>query len=648
MLQRRRLQLELLEDRILLNNRFVVPSGADNFTTFATLQAALTTPGLVSGDTIQINANSSPGTVVNADFTSAFTSATNLTIQSDPSTPATIPFFTISDATTIAAGKTLNLTNVGLGLITAGSLTLSGNGTIANSQIVDTSTAAIPITFAGTTDVLTNSMVVNNVAVGNAVLDLNTPAAGSSNLISGNTFISNVASNAQLAYFNGTNATVTDQVANNSFIANNVQLNFMLVVQESVTGLTIRDNSFSGQALIGIDQVGSTPQNLSILRNDIQLTGASSTGITITGGIATTSGTISTNVINTKGNGTGLAIIVNAGAVNLNVQGNEFQGNKIGVKIDAGANSITNIDLGGGNQNSLGGNNFRSFTAAATPTAAAIVLTATAGTLQAQNNIFAVSDPTTVISVTGGATVNATALSANAAFVDVLYEDFLNRPGDTVGPTDAGGWINALDTGTLTMQSVVHGILNSPERFTNLVSGLYNKLLGRDPDGPGLAGFVNALTINASGASLPGGANYQQVLVTFLTSPEFAARANGLFSTSLSTPNQTFVQALYFFLLGRNASAAEQAGWLTVLSNQGKTAVVNGFLNSTEFQDKLVTALYTDSQAPPLFLNYFSTVPDLLDRPGAPTAAEVASWANRDLLLMEQGIASSQEYFTSG
>jgi hypothetical protein len=46
-----RLSLEALEDRLMLNNRFVVPVGVpvDNATTFATLEDALSTSGLVAG-----------------------------------------------------------------------------------------------------------------------------------------------------------------------------------------------------------------------------------------------------------------------------------------------------------------------------------------------------------------------------------------------------------------------------------------------------------------------------------------------------------------------------------------------------------------------------------------------------------------------
>jgi len=150
---------EALEGRILLNNRFVAPAGApvDNVTTFATLQAALTMGGLPTGDTIQIEPGSTPGNVVNADFTTFFTGVTGVTIQGDPAVEVSaIPQFTISDATTIAAPDTLNLSHVNVGLVAAGALTLSGNTTISGSTIVEVnSSASTLITFSGNTALLT-------------------------------------------------------------------------------------------------------------------------------------------------------------------------------------------------------------------------------------------------------------------------------------------------------------------------------------------------------------------------------------------------------------------------------------------------------------------------------------------------------------
>src|SRR5207245_4232715 len=100
--------------------------------------------------------------------------------------------------------------------------------------------------------------------------------------------------------------------------------------------------------------------------------------------------------------------------------------------------------------------------------------------------------PQTVISATGGATVNATALSANAAFVDVLYEDFLRRPGDTTNPNDAGAWVAQLQGG-VAPASVANAIARSPEALGVTVDALFLKLLGRGSDAGGRAAFVRFL-----------------------------------------------------------------------------------------------------------------------------------------------------------
>src|SRR5262249_35500731 len=78
--------LEHLEDRTLLNNRFIVPVGvlADNVATFDSLRAALTAPGLNGGDIVQLQPGSAPGNIANADIPNL----TNLTIQGDPAVSA--------------------------------------------------------------------------------------------------------------------------------------------------------------------------------------------------------------------------------------------------------------------------------------------------------------------------------------------------------------------------------------------------------------------------------------------------------------------------------------------------------------------------------------------------------------------------------
>src|SRR5439155_3995641 len=87
--------------------------------------------------------------------------------------------------------------------------------------------------------------------------------------------------------------------------------------------------------------------------------------------------------------------------LNVKVEGNDFHFNQVGVDVPPGpgSGSVAGIDLGGGTLGSKGGNNFRSFSAAATTTSGAIVVSAplVAGTISAQKNIFSVANPETVI-----------------------------------------------------------------------------------------------------------------------------------------------------------------------------------------------------------------------------------------------------------
>src|SRR5262249_55530549 len=116
-------------ERMLLNNRFVVPGMVNNVNTFATLQAALNTPGLNAGDVIQIEPNSSPGTLVSVP------AVKNLTIQGDPAADVqSIPFFVASSVSIGSAQQGLTLKNVQVD-IQNGPLTFTADGTIKGCRI---------------------------------------------------------------------------------------------------------------------------------------------------------------------------------------------------------------------------------------------------------------------------------------------------------------------------------------------------------------------------------------------------------------------------------------------------------------------------------------------------------------------------------
>ncbi len=638
--------LEGLEERTLMNNRFVVPAitPVDKVNTFATLEDALTTPGLNPGDIIQIEPGASPGNITNADLPDL----ANLTIQGDPDKGlAAAPQFTVSDTLTVGGGQTgLVLHKVSIGLVGSGSLVFGSNDTIGDSVIVDVnSSAATPVSFTGTGDVLRNSLVVNGPhSSAAAQLVQVSPIAGSNNVIVGNTFTAEAGLPTLLAYQAGSSTLVNDRVANNTFQALDAPADVLLQVSGPLSGLEVRGNTFlSGSTTTGLElaQAGSgLPQQTAIVNNHFDLAGTGSTGILVGSSLVggTASATIAANWINTGG-GTGLQVNLggdHTSVVNLKVQGNDFHGNAVGVLV---ANSAvlktalaTGIDLGGGGQGSLGGNNFRSFTAEATATSGAIVLQGVAngeGVVPAQGNLFAANvtpadvtfDPHSQVDTTGP-------LTDNAAYVQTLYLTFLHRTGDTTNSGDAGGWVSYLDGGG-SRSLVVSSIARSDEALGLVVDGLYLKILDRAADAGGRAAFVSYLK---------NGGTVEQAMVALITSGEFADRAGS---------DVGFIETLYARLLGRTAGTGELTAWLGGLPVLGRAVVAGAIVQSTEFRADVVEQMYGAEAAPsPALPGLF---PDLLHRDSV-TDAEVKAWAksNIDLLAIERVFAGTDEFYQNG
>jgi hypothetical protein len=648
--------VECLETRTLLNNRFVVPLGAiiDNQSTFGSLHTALTTPGLAVGDVIQIEPGSLPGALQSNDLPAI----ANLTIQGDAAyTLASIPGFYITSPVNVRASQSgFTLHDVNVGLAGTGSLRFSTIATITSSSIVDlNSRAPNALVFAGTTDVLENSTLVNNstLPTGSSLLLVN-PVTGSSNSITGNTFLGNAPSDALAIYQAGQAVTVQDVVAGNTFVATpGSNLEELLFVGEpfntvtasgQISGLTIQNNGFTDSdtdvAAIELRLPGA---GTTVAGNAIDLTAghAANRGIVVVAGPAsTTAATISGNQINTHAVGTGLKVDLGGdttSVLNLNVQGNDFHTNGIGVLIRAGAAStasVASIDLGGGSQGSLGGNVFTSFGATATINSAAIVLSgvqSSQGTVTAQKNIFAAgASPSAAVYDTQGNLDLSSPLGGNAAFVDQMYDDFLRRPGNTTNTNDAAGWINMLNNGAISRQDVANDIIHAGEAAGILVDGLSLKLLGQPVDSNSRSMFIGQLV---SGTSL------EQVISEIVTLPAYAA----LYSNDAS-----FVQSLYTKLLGRPGSAGEISGWLSVLSKSNRSAVALDFLGSTEFRADAAQELYGFMPAPAA--SPASLLSDLLHRGTAPQGTEISFWAQSStpLLGVEVAFAGSAEFFGGG
>jgi len=403
---------------------------------------------------------------------------------------------------------------------------------------------------------------------------------------------------------------------------------FFVYIQEAVTGLTIQNNTFTGSPDIGMEIVG-TVQNLRIIGNTIQEPVVNSEVIDIgTGPTATM--TCAGNVISTGGIGFGLVL----STLNISVEGNDLRNNKVGVDILGGAGSASGIDLGGGSQGSLGGNNFRGFT---TPNA--IETGSGSGTIFAQHNIFSVAMPSSVTtqgSITIDPSINTTNLTGKAAFVETLYIDFLHRAGDTTNANDAGFWVSALAGGSLTQAQVASGLVRSVESLTDIVDGLYLAILGRPFDSAGRAAWIRFLQQ---------GHTLEQTISGFFTSVEYGV---------LTASNNSYVESLYNELLGRKDDTSGFNFWLSKLPSIGRAGVAAAFVDSTEFRTDAVQQLFTGSavtgEQTSGLASAAALLPNMLHRSSPPSKAEVNSWVNSglDLLSIEVDFANSSEFFNNG
>jgi hypothetical protein len=170
---------------------------------------------------------------------------------------------------------------------------------------------------------------------------------------------------------------------------------------------------------------------------------------------------------------------------------------------------------------------------------------------------------------------------ADHAFIRGLYEVLLGRDasgtivtatGQTVNEADY--WVNQLNSG-LTRQQVTYDIVNSLEHRQLEVNYYYQTLLHRQTD-PGAALWVDELVAGVSEA---------QVVQGIMDSQEYQ---------SAHTDNTSFIQDLYFDILGRNASATEVNAILGELNGGMSRSVVEGsVIGSLESAQRQVDGFYS-------------------------------------------------------
>ncbi len=175
--------------------------------------------------------------------------------------------------------------------------------------------------------------------------------------------------------------------------------------------------------------------------------------------------------------------------------------------------------------------------------------------------------------------------TSNTEFVDLLYQNVLNRAADAAG---SAAWTRQLDSGIRTREEVVVGFSESPEFQNNTatqslefsraayqaawgddVYRVYQATLGRQPDVPGFEAWTSQL---ANGQSL------NTVVQGFVASSEFQALYGAL-------DNTEFLTLLYQNVLNRTPDDAGLAGWqANMATGTTRESVVIGFSQSSEFQ----------------------------------------------------------------
>ena len=207
--------------------------------------------------------------------------------------------------------------------------------------------------------------------------------------------------------------------------------------------------------------------------------------------------------------------------------------------------------------------------------------------------------------------VRSTPTPQTVRVVAAMYQDLLGRTAD---PGGLAFWSGRIAEGSLSTSDVALTFARTPEYTARTVTRLYGEVLGRAPDGPGLATWavqlqadpaqVHAIAAGlyasaefyaAAGSSDAGyvTALYRRVLQRDPDAAGLAgwtARAGqvGRYQVASSiydSPEDlaTRVQLLYRTLLGRPADPAGLAGWPAVLGTQGDVVLAAALASSPEY-----------------------------------------------------------------
>jgi hypothetical protein len=167
------------------------------------------------------------------------------------------------------------------------------------------------------------------------------------------------------------------------------------------------------------------------------------------------------------------------------------------------------------------------------------------------------------LSTTGNNSITIQSTATAGGFVTQLYRDVLGRLPDSPG---LAFWVQMLHSGRVSRETVAAAFWDSSEHRGVEVDQFYQDFLHRGADPAGRAGWVSALL---------NGADEGQVAIDFLTSAEY---------TASHADTGSYVAGLYQDILKRGASASELAYWGQIINSgdRSRAAVAFYFLTSEE------------------------------------------------------------------
>jgi hypothetical protein len=228
-----------------------------------------------------------------------------------------------------------------------------------------------------------------------------------------------------------------------------------------------------------------------------------------------------------------------------------------------------------------------------------------------------------VIGVPAGAANNAGLVAQaavpgggnNAAWFDAVYDEILGRDPSGFEVNRQGAEIS---TGQKTRRDVAEDLLESRERKSDIIAGLYEEYLGRAPDAPGME-FWLGIWDRFNGP--------ERVQAGIIGSPEYYQTAGGT--------DQAWVTAMYQNILGRGAGQSEVDYHVNRLHQPGVNlqSIVLGFVYSDEFRSGMIEDWYFD---------YLARTPE---------QGGVQYWLNQmqagqSQETIQAGLLGSQEYFS--